>query len=267
MSGLGLRSIVRPLSRPLVRSSGGGGVFTLASLFTGGVPGYILDGRQQFNQSSGGAVAGNSDPIGFILDGSGNGNNPEQLTSGNKPVNVVTNGINAIQFATQKFLGLSLPAEIPPATDACSVYVLHFNFQYVWQLAIPLLTHVPFYDYLLVGGGVEWRTNNTQSATIAGVFPIGILTTRIIIVNTYYLTGTHHCDIEVCDMAGATTASTSGAPSGEPTFKDIIIGDNLGTSPPATAEMAFEMLIGKRITGADLTNVKSDLVTGFGGWK
>jgi hypothetical protein len=95
------------LSSAFAVRRGGGGAFDPATLFGGTKKGFAYDFVSPsllFQNSNGtGAVAANSDPIGYVTDLSGNGRHGIQATAGNRPL-YSTGGVGASFNGTSQFL-------------------------------------------------------------------------------------------------------------------------------------------------------------------
>lgn len=90
--------------------------FDPASMFAGGLNGWLFNGaadQSDFLQSSGGSVAGDGDPLGYISDLSGNHNNVAQATGGSKPVCKVNGGIRSAYFTSNKSLSVTFGSVVP----------------------------------------------------------------------------------------------------------------------------------------------------------
>lgn len=90
--------------------------FDPTSMFAGGLNGWLFNGaagESDFLQSSGGSVAGDGDPLGYISDLSGNVNDIAQATGGSKPVCKINNGIRSAYFTSSKTLGVTFATPMP----------------------------------------------------------------------------------------------------------------------------------------------------------
>lgn len=99
-----LRPMVRPMVRPIARGvtqAGGGGGFSITSLFAAGEKGAWYDPSDlssMYQDSAGTTPAVVNQPVGYIADKSGNGNHAKQATTASKPILRQSGGLYYLQF-------------------------------------------------------------------------------------------------------------------------------------------------------------------------
>lgn len=96
------RGLVRPLTRGLVSTGAAASApaFDPSTLFTGGYAGgaWAMTAANLRQSSAGTGAVVNGDPVGYVMDLSGNGKHLTQATSGKRPTYVESGGVSYLDF-------------------------------------------------------------------------------------------------------------------------------------------------------------------------
>lgn len=237
--------------------------FDPASMFAGGLNGWLFNGaagESDFLQSSGGSVAGDGDPLGYISDLSGNANNIAQATGGSKPVCKINNGIRSAYFTSSKTLDVTFATPIPPTRTE------------VWVIKVMANTpSADAYPHVLSGtGGLDFQyirnsaTDEVRAYT--GTFSSAIVTcpaygNTFIFVEQKSADGSGDVSVFTYNSSGSLVSSVLHGPNNSvATVTSMTLGF-------ASAMIPFHMPFSMGIEGLpDTTDLVAYLADTFGAW-
>ena len=236
--------------------------FDPVSMFAGGLNGWLFNGaadQSDFLQSSGGSVAGDGDPLGYIEDLSGNANNIAQTTGGSKTVCNIAGGIRALKGTSAKYMDVTLAD--PIVGERTAAYAIRINSALV-GVVYPLLMSVSGgYDFVYhSGGGVNSGTVGDNGAGVGNVTCADTGQTMFVVMKKINTAGTWTVQVSVYSASGTLIDEDTFASSGSSTITATQIGYPVAND---TFWVPFHMCVEGV---ADTTDLLTYLVDQFGAW-
>lgn len=207
--------------------------------------------------SSGGAEAGNGDPVGYVPDAANSGYAFEQTTSGAKLTCVVTNGIPAVKYGAGKEMPTT--PSLSFAQNSVSTFIMVGRFAPNEQIPFGFLGSIPTFGLLYdVWTTVHLYAAGERRGTVNG------LTQNTPVIVRFRVTSLPAVYIDSYRMDGTPLISSA---SGTPTPIDYNAPFQIGHSADSPqSEIAFLLAADKLVVGDNWTAVLADLLSRYGGW-
>lgn len=207
--------------------------------------------------SSGGAEAGNGDPVGYVPDAANSGYAFEQTTSGAKLTCVVTNGIPAVKYGAGKEMPTTPSLSFAQNSDA--TFIMVGRFAPNEQAPFGFLGSNPTFGYLYdLFTRVQLYAAGERRTTING------LTQNTPVIVRFRATSFPAVYIDSYLMDGTPLISGN---SSIPHPIDYNAPFQIGYSALSPqSEIAFLLAADKLVDGDNWTAVLADLVSRYGGW-